>query len=107
MGIWEAGVYKEVHPTFLYESICTFLIFIVLFNIRNKRKYRGQITYLYLALYGFARMIIEGIRIDSLMFQNMRISQVLSVTLFVVFGIILAYKKITQVKNAKNGEITR
>ena len=107
MGIVEAGVYKEVHPTFLYESICTFAIFILLFNIRNKRKYKGQITYIYVVLYSLARMIIEGIRIDSLMFQNMRISQVLSVALFVVFGSILIYNKAKMLKSTKNSEITR
>ena len=107
MGIWETGIYKEVHPTFLYESIATFLIFILLFSIRNKRKYKGQITCLYLTLYGIARAIIEGLRIDSLMLQNVRISQILSIALFVVFGGILLYKKIIIHKIAKNSENTR
>jgi len=104
IGIWEAEIYKEVHPTFLYESICTFVIFILLFSIRNNRKYTGQITYIYLTLYGFARMFIEGLRIDSLMLQNLRISQILSILIFVIFGGILLYKKISSIKNTKNRE---
>ena len=92
MGIMENGNYIQVHPTFLYESICTLIIFIFLFKIRNKRKYSGQLTYWYFFLYGIARAIIEGFRTDSLMLGNIRISQILSIVLSLVFGILL-YKK--------------
>ena len=40
MGIIENGIYKEVHPTFLYESISTLMIFIILYKIRKKRKFK-------------------------------------------------------------------
>ena len=62
MGIYEAGTYIEVHPTFLYESIATFFIFIILMKISKNRKFKGQITYLYFIFYGFFRMLIEGLR---------------------------------------------
>lgn len=88
MGIYEAGKYIEVHPTFLYESIATFLIFILLTIISNKRKYKGQITLTYLMLYSFARMIIEGLRTDSLMLGNIRVSQLLSLIIFLISGFI-------------------
>lgn len=93
MGIVEAGKYIEVHPTFLYESLVTFSLFILLTVISNKRKYKGQITLIYLTIYSFARMIIEGFRIDSLMLGNVRISQKLSLIIFIV-SIIL------QIRNA-------
>lgn len=99
MGIIENGIYKEVHPTFLYESICCFLIFILLYTIRNKREYKGQLTYIYLCLYGFVRAVIEGLRTDSLMLGNLRISQVLSIILCIIFGTILIYKKVEKRKN--------
>ena len=83
MGITEAGKYVEVHPTFLYESLVTFTAFILLNIISKKRKYSGQITLMYLIIYSFARMIIEGLRTDSLMLGSIRISQVLSLVIFV------------------------
>ena len=93
MGIIENGKYIEVHPTFLYESICTFAIFIVLFLIRNRRKYAGQLSYLYFVMYGIVRAIIEGLRTDSLMIGDIRVSQLLSIILCVVFTSILIYKE--------------
>jgi phosphatidylglycerol:prolipoprotein diacylglycerol transferase len=93
MGIIENGKYIEVHPTFLYESICTFAIFIILFLIRNRRKYAGQLSYLYFAMYGIVRAIIEGLRTDSLMIGDIRVSQLLSIILCLVFTSILIYKE--------------
>lgn len=90
MGIYEAGKYIEVHPTFLYESISTLAIFIILTVVSKNRKFKGQITYLYLIMYSFARAIIEGLRTDSLMLGPIRISQALSVTIFVTSGILYA-----------------
>ena len=74
----------EVHPTFLYESLVTFLLFVLLSKISNKRKYKGQITLIYLIVYSFARMIIEGLRTDSLMLGSIRISQMLSLIIFII-----------------------
>lgn len=92
MGIIKNGIYMEVHPTFLYESIGTFCIFILLYFLRNKRKYKGQITFIYLALYGLLRAIIEGLRTDSLMLGNIRISQLVSIILCITFTGALIYQ---------------
>ncbi len=94
MGIFDSGLgeYIFVHPTFLYESICTLIIFIILFIIRNKRKFEGQIICLYFIMYGLARGVIEGVRTDSLMISNIRVSQILSIILVIVFGSIYLYR---------------
>lgn len=97
MGIVEAGKYIEVHPTFLYESLVTFTLFIILTVISNKRKYKGQITLVYLMVYSFARMIIEGLRTDSLMFGNIRVSQILSLVIFIV-------STVSYIKNIKKND---
>lgn len=102
MGIYELGEYIEVHPTFLYESIGTFLLFIILMNIKN-RKFSGQVACTYLIGYGFIRMIIEGLRIDSLMLGNVRISQALSL-LILILGFIIYCIKIRQKKMSQNKE---
>lgn len=93
MGIYEAGKYIEVHPTFLYESIITLSIFIILTIFKSKRKFKGQITYLYLIIYSFGRIIIEGLRTDSLMLGSFRISQLVSIIILVITFIIYIIKK--------------
>lgn len=98
MGIYELGEYIEVHPTFLYESIATFILFIVLMSIKDKRKFSGQLTYIYFMVYGFVRMIIEGIRTDSLMFGSIRISQMVSLVL-VIIGVCLYIRSKIKVKS--------
>ena len=102
---WKMGIYDEsisaytyVHPTFLYESICTMAIFLILLKVSKKRKFKGQVLYLYAILYGLARAVIEGLRTDSLMLANFRISQVLSVFFVIIFGITYFYTSRRRVK---------
>ena len=98
MGLFNRylGEYQYFHPTFLYESICTLIIFIILSKMSKDRKYSGQITFYYILMYSFIRGLIENIRIDSLMLYNFKISQILSMGLFVVFCIIISKKEIKQ-----------
>ncbi|MBP3597653.1 MAG: prolipoprotein diacylglyceryl transferase [Clostridia bacterium] len=83
MGIKTIDGYKEVHPTFFYESICTFVIFCILRILQKNRKFKGQILWLYLIFYSVIRFFIEAIRIDSLMFFDFKITQIVSLIAFV------------------------
>lgn len=78
-----------VHPCFLYESVWCLLGFVFLAWFSKRRKYDGQIFLMYLAWYGSERFIVEGLRTDSLMAGNIRVSQALSAVLFVVSVILL------------------
>ena len=55
------------HPTFLYESILDFIVFIILFLVAKnyKNKKGGDIALLYLILYSIVRIFVEHFRIDS------------------------------------------
>lgn len=74
---------KPVHPCFLYESVWCLLGFVILAFWSKRRKYDGQLLLMYLAWYGAERFIVEGLRTDSLMLGNIRISQALSAVIFV------------------------
>ncbi len=77
------------HPTFLYESIWCFLLFIFLMYLsKNKRKFQGQIICLYGILYSVERFFVEGLRTDSLMIGPLRQAQVLSLSLIIACTII-------------------
>ena len=77
------------HPTFLYESVWNIIGFVIIQFFYKKKKFNGQIACMYLSWYGFGRMFIEGLRTDSLYVGSLRISQVVGLVSFVVFGALL------------------
>lgn len=82
------GAYYQ--PTFLYESLWNVLGFIVLLIIRRTKIRRGELFLGYVIWYSFGRFFIEGMRTDSLMWGDFRVSQVLSLLLIVLsIGIII------------------
>lgn len=88
-GILIDGV--RYHPTFLYESLGDFLIFLILLIYRKKNPDKGKITSIYFILYGILRFIVEGFRTDSLMVGPLRTAQLVSIV-FVIGGVILLIK---------------
>lgn len=84
-----------VHPTFLYESVWCLLGFFVLWAYMKRRRFHGEIFLLYLIWYGAERFFVEGLRTDSLMLGQFRVSQVLaavSVVVSLVLWVILRKK---------------
>ena len=67
--------------TFFYESALNFISFILLMANRKRMKRSGDVFLWYILLYGAGRAIIEGLRMDSLMWLDgtIRVSQWLSV----------------------------
>ncbi len=85
--------FEYFHPTFLYESICSIFIFIILFFIITKLKNRknGIIFYTYIILYSLVRIAIESIRVDSVLnIFGIPIAQIMSI-LFIIVSIIGLY----------------
>ena len=77
------GVYYQ--PTFLYESVWDILGFILLISLRHRLHLfkQGEIFLAYLIWYALGRFFIEGMRTDSLMLGALRVSQWLSLLLFI------------------------
>ena len=59
--------YIQVHPTFLYESVWNLCLLLFLLWYRPKKRFTGEIFFLYLGGYGLGRVWIEGLRTDSLL----------------------------------------
>lgn len=78
-----------VHPTFLYESLWNLVGFLIINALYKKKKFDGQILLMYLTWYGFGRMLIEGLRTDSLYIGVFRISQVVGFVCFTVGAVLL------------------
>lgn len=96
--------YAPVHPTFFYESVWCITGFLLLFLICRKfRKFSGQIFLCYGIWYGIGRMIIEGMRTDSLYIGNtgLRVSQILSAVIVIVCAALMIILLIKNMKNPK------
>ena len=79
--------YNYFHPTFLYESIGSLVILIVLlvFRFKNQEIKPGTIFFLYLTLYSALRIVIESFRIDSVLsFGNLHIAHIVSAIMFLI-----------------------
>ena len=87
------------HPTFLYESLWNIGVFVVLILYRDKRKFEGELFFLYITLYGAGRLWIEGLRTDSLYLGSIRISQLVAI-LCVIAGISVIVYKRNKIKKA-------
>lgn len=93
-----------VHPTFFYESVWCLLGFLVLYLImRKRRKFSGQLFLCYGVWYGFERMVVEGLRSDSLYIgsSSIRVSQALSAALMLVSLVLLIALYIRFTKHPK------
>ena len=82
---------KFVHPTFLYESLWNLVGLILITYLYKKKKFHGQMFLTYMTWYGFGRMLIEGLRTDSLYIGSIRVSQMVGLVTFVVGMILLIW----------------
>lgn len=100
---------QAYHPTFLYESIWCFLLFLFLLWFDSRQlaaaggtvekkaglfgrlllPFKGQIFLLYGILYSLERFFVEALRTDSLMLGPFKQAQVISLTAIVVM--VIAY----------------
>ncbi|MCX6160516.1 MAG: prolipoprotein diacylglyceryl transferase [Ignavibacteriae bacterium] len=79
-----------VHPTSLYELAACVLLFAVLWGIRKKMKYMGQLFFIYLVFNGLERFLIEFIRLNPIVFSFFTQAQIISLGIF-LSGVILLY----------------
>lgn len=78
--------YNYFHPTFLYESILDFCIFLILFFIIRKfvKNIDGIVFFSYLILYSIVRILIEQLRIDSVLnIYGIPIAQIVSAIILI------------------------
>ncbi|HEV8601600.1 MAG TPA: prolipoprotein diacylglyceryl transferase [Patescibacteria group bacterium] len=65
------------HPAFLYESLASVVIFIILWRLKDRMR-SGCVAFAYLGLYSLARFFIESIRTDSVFVNGFRVDQIIA-----------------------------
>ncbi|HIT63661.1 MAG TPA: prolipoprotein diacylglyceryl transferase [Candidatus Ventrimonas merdavium] len=83
--------YIQVHPTFLYESVWNLGLLCFMLWYRKRKKFDGEMLYIYLLGYGLGRSWIEGLRTDQLILfgTGIPVSQALSMVLVLAAGAML------------------
>ena len=85
----------KVHPTQLYEIAALLIIMVLLFYIKQKQQFKGQLFLLYIIFYAIARNILELFRGDT---RGFIIDGVLSHSQFIgivlILITVLIYRKI-------------
>ncbi len=99
----ENGTYVWHMATFFYESMWNLLGFIAIACTRKKMRRSGDILFWYLLIYGGGRLIVEGLRLDSLMTTggNARVSQLLSVCLCLLVCGLYAWRAVGRKKKCQ------
>jgi phosphatidylglycerol---prolipoprotein diacylglyceryl transferase len=87
-GIVPTVAGELVHPTPLYELSFGVIAFFILWNLRKKMKYKGQLFYIYLILTGVPRFLVEFIRLNPRIIFNLSQAQIISV-LMILVGVVM------------------
>lgn len=69
---------ESCHPTFLYESLWNAVGVVLLLIYKRRKRCDGQLFAAYLVWYGVGRVLIEGLRTDSLYIGAFRVSQLVA-----------------------------
>jgi phosphatidylglycerol:prolipoprotein diacylglycerol transferase len=89
------GQFEYFHPTFLYESLWDFAVFLALVGwLRPRlREHPGAAFFCYIGLYSVGRFAIEALRLDSFWLGSFRVPQLASVAGVIVAVIGLAWTR--------------
>jgi len=98
--------YIQVHPTFFYESIWNLCVLAFMLWYRKRKRFDGEMLFIYLLGYGLGRVWIEGLRTDQLIFfsTGIPVSQALSLILVVISTLVL-FCKHRQIRKKGKGEV--
>ncbi|EXG87329.1 MAG: prolipoprotein diacylglyceryl transferase [Lacrimispora sphenoides] len=98
--------YIQVHPTFFYESIWNLCVLAFMLWYRKRKRFDGEMLFIYLLGYGLGRVWIEGLRTDQLIFfsTGIPVSQALSLILVVISTLVL-FCKHRQIRKKSKGEV--
>lgn len=83
-----APLHIALHPTQVYDSINTFLIYLFLVWLRKRKSFDGQVFWLYGILYSVGRYIVESFRGDD---RGFVVTGMLSTSQFIsIFALLIS-----------------
>ena len=98
---YSLGDIIAVHPTQIYEMMLYFFIYLFLNKMLDKKHFKGEIFMNYLFLAGFARFMVEFIRVNPKYFLDLSGAQIISVAMMMCAIVFHYYSRVYR-KDAKN-----
>jgi len=98
---YSVGDIIAVHPTQIYEMILYFFIYLFLNRMLDKKHFKGEIFMNYLFLAGFARFMVEFIRVNPKYLLDLSGAQIISVAMMICATVYHYYSRSYR-KNANN-----
>ena len=87
------GLPHAVHPTQLYEAFYDIILFAFLIARRKRVRFEGEISLLYLLLYGIGRYMIEFVREPGWMWMGLTSNQWLSIAIMIAAFIVFQSRR--------------
>lgn len=89
----DPGAVVAVHPTQLYETAAGFVMFLILWRMRDHRHAEGWLFGVYCILAGVERFLVEFLRAkDDRFIAGLTAAQVIALA-FVVVGVLVMYRR--------------
>jgi phosphatidylglycerol:prolipoprotein diacylglycerol transferase len=84
------------HPTQLYSSLNALILFSILWSLRKRKRFQGEVCVIFLLYYSLSRFIIEIFREDPMAFLSipgplLSESQIISIPLFISSLVVYLY----------------
>lgn len=98
MGVYIEALGEWHYATFFYESSWCFLLCAALLIAERKNLFRrrGDVFIWYILAYASERMVVEGMRTDSLYWGDIRVSQLLSAGMLVACAVIFIVRAVKE-----------
>ena len=86
----------KVHPTQLYETFISIILFFYLYHKRKSVKIKGSLFFLYLILAGFERFFVEFIRTNEKYFLDILSGAQIISLIMISIGILFLFRPINE-----------
>lgn len=93
--IYNGVEYVQVHPVFFYEAFLNLLLLVFLMFYRKRKKFDGELLFIYCIWYGIIRAFLETLRTDALIQGGIRISLLTSIFMALVGIVGIIYNRLT------------
>jgi phosphatidylglycerol:prolipoprotein diacylglycerol transferase len=106
--LWGVEINNQLlHPVQIYESLLNYVLFMLVWNYRDKIKYNGQLFLYYLIGFSVNRGMVEFFRVNPIVLEPFTIAHVTSLLIILVALVAMIYISKYKTNNLKSVSIDK